>query len=300
MSSQRLLNAFQATLPKDTGAGEVVIQVRAVDADSGSNGEVRYFFLTTVDGFKINPVSGVITTTRQGSTNSIHTFVSATDQGTPPQSHAVLVLIQVGGSPTFPKSRYVVSVPEDAKRGTTVVTVNATGEKPDANLGKINYKIIDGDTFKNFQIGLRDGVIKINNTLDYEVTKQYFLVVSAGEGDGNTATTTVNITVQDVNDNAPRFVDKQYSGELREDVDVDTSVVTVSATDRDSGAAGRVRYSIQSGNDKGSFKIDAVSGELRTAATLDHESIKRYHLSVEARDQGAWRGSVTRWVLISV
>lgn len=48
-------------------------------------------------------------------------------------------------------------------------------------------------------------------------------------------TVTVYVNVIDLNDNAPVFDPMSFSNEILEDVTVGTSVVTISATDMDSG-----------------------------------------------------------------
>lgn len=54
-------------------------------------------------------------------------------------------------------------------------------------------------------------------------------------------TTDVEITVKDVNDNAPVFSSATYSGVVSEDALVGTSVLQVQATDIDSGLNGRIK-----------------------------------------------------------
>lgn len=51
----------------------------------------------------------------------------------------------------------------------------------------------------------------------------------------------VNITVIDVNDNTPKFSGKSYSEKLDE---LSTIVLTVTATDSDSGTNGMIDFSI--------------------------------------------------------
>lgn len=58
------------------------------------------------------------------------------------------------------------------------------------------------------------------------------------------STASVNITVSDVNDNAPRFDKFTYSAEVREDSDINTVVTVVHAVDDDEGLAGEIIYSI--------------------------------------------------------
>ena len=54
----------------------------------------------------------------------------------------------------------------------------------------------------------------------------------------------VNVTVSDVNDNAPRFDKFTYLAEVREDSDISMVVTVVHAVDGDEGLAGEIVYSI--------------------------------------------------------
>lgn len=60
----------------------------------------------------------------------------------------------------------------------------------------------------------------------------------------NKATAYVNITISDINDNAPKFDKFNYVGKIREDARPGTTITTVRATDNDEGLAGMITYSI--------------------------------------------------------
>lgn len=70
---------------------------------------------------------------------------------------------------------------------------------------------------------------------------------------------TLNITVTDINDNGPVFVNAPYSASLPEGVMQTTrQVLVVTATDADSGTNGIVAYSIV-GGESGRFRIHAAT-----------------------------------------
>ena len=81
---------------------------------------------------------------------------------------------------------------------------------------------------------------------------------------GLSTTAMVKVQVGDVNDNQPAFYPRRYNVSLRESQSRAAPVVVVAATDRDSGANGRVRYAIVRGNEQGLFRIDPATGEVRT------------------------------------
>ena len=71
---------------------------------------------------------------------------------------------------------------------------------------------------------------------------------------------------------------------IAENTGVSYKILTVSATDIDSGDNGTVRYKIK--HDDNSFSIDKNSGEIRTKMNLDRETKDRHQLKIEAYDLG--------------
>ena len=81
----------------------------------------------------------------------------------------------------------------------------------------------------------------------------------------------------DVNDESPTFVQSRYNITLPEDTAVSSqAVLTVSAVDKDSGQAGRVSYSIVSGDGTDKFNIDRDTGALSVISPLDYETKTSY------------------------
>lgn len=67
--------------------------------------------------------------------------------------------------------------------------------------------------------------------------QHYILVVQAQDSGHPSLSTTITVycNVLDLNDNSPAFDPMSYSNEIYENVTVGTDVITVSATDIDSG-----------------------------------------------------------------
>lgn len=61
-----------------------------------------------------------------------------------------------------------------------------------------------------------------------------------------TGTTTLQVNVLDSNDHAPSFEGPEYDASVREGVPVGSTVITVKATDQDTGRNAEVEYSIVS------------------------------------------------------
>jgi len=80
--------------------------------------------------------------------------------------------------------------------------------------------------------------------LDRETVESYRLTLIARDGGDPplSGSLALHITVTDVNDNNPEFDQISYSVNVREGVPVSTIIYTLTATDRDTGVNGLVRY----------------------------------------------------------
>ncbi|XP_004685264.1 PREDICTED: protocadherin-23 [Condylura cristata] len=174
---------------------------------------------------------------------------------------------------------------------------------PQGVIGKITA--IDRDSGKNGQLSyflLSDGkFFKMNPTtgefiswvaLDrehqghHEVT---VLVTDHGTPPRN-ATTSVYVSVTDINDNRPYFPQslpgKALHIKVLEGQPVNMLVTTVFAKDLDEGNNAEVTYSVSPEDHSDHFKIDANSGEIRTTTILAYDHRPSYRMTVTASDQG--------------
>ena len=84
------------------------------------------------------------------------------------------------------------------------------------------------------------------------------------------------MTVGDQNDNRPKFNQNPYTFYIREDASLSQLVGVVSATDKDIGVNGRLRYSMLSGTRKDDFSLDANTGQVKVRRRLDFEKQTGY------------------------
>ena len=59
----------------------------------------------------------------------------------------------------------------------------------------------------------------------------------------------------DINDNSPRFEQKQYSASILENVSIGMDILEANAVDYDMGNNGRLRFTILSGDPRGKLSI---------------------------------------------
>ena len=115
------------------------------------------------------------------------------------------------------------------------------------------------------------------------------------------------ITVDDINDHAPRFPNPVTQISFSEGSTPGSRVLLDSAEDRDQGDNGRVRdYRIQSGNEEGRFKLSVSTNpdsrasylHLETRESLDREERSSYLLNITASDGG--NPALTGFMLLTI
>ena len=278
--------------------------VLATDDDSstgefGAQGTVIYSIESGNEQgfFSINPLSGVISLVvpldREETAITPALMVRATNPvplDNPLVSYpSSFVLVGVAdandNTPQFDQRFYEYIIMEHSLMGTIVGAVSAI----DADVGtnaEIQYSIDGGNINSVFQINHNTGVISVanGNLLDRESVPQYTLSVTARDG-GSPAisnTTVVAIRVEDINDNPPTFSATRYTMFTSESADIGTSVITVSATDRDIGSNADITYSLTGTT---FFAINS-NGTITTIASLDRESLSSHVFTVLATDSG--------------
>ena len=86
----------------------------------------------------------------------------------------------------------------------------------------------------------------------------------------------IRIGIADKNDNPPYFDKHLYEAEVDENEDIQHTVLTVTANDKDESS--RIRYEITRGNFGGAFAVKNMTGAIYVAGQLDYETRKRVSL----------------------
>ncbi|XP_043401799.1 protocadherin-23 isoform X2 [Chelonia mydas] len=267
-----------------------VMQIFAADLDSGLNGEIEYSILSGNENktFLIDSTRGILATNailNHEDISSYRLVVQVADRGTPSLSATSIVTIQVvdvnDNTPTIqPLGK--VGVSENAPPGFVVTQVSAN----DVDLSPaLLYSFTeDGNPGMKFAINQHTGVITLVKPLDFEETAQYELWISVSDSVHQTEAE-LTIQVLDVNDNPPVFTQYSYQVTVPELAPVGTSVLTVSAIDRDSEHNGIISYKILSSYE--GFSIDHKNGSVFTAKPVPHLGKSSViHLLIEAKDNG--------------
>ena len=215
--------------------------------------------------------------------------IIATDRGVPSKSSftiARIILKNVNDNyPSFSKPHYVAIIPETTQPGSPVLQLSASDvDQPDST--DFQFSIVDGNLKNCFSIS--SGTIYVQCNLNYDTARIFYLTVQVKDsgqlGQQLSSRTYVIVRIDDANTHAPSFVKPPDVSQIPEDADIGSLVLTVSARDWDSGENGRVSYSLVDSD--GFFKINPVTGEIRTLKKLDSETRVKHDLTVMARDHG--------------
>ncbi|NXD26102.1 CADH8 protein, partial [Spelaeornis formosus] len=215
-----------------------------------------------------------------------------TNQPLEPPSEFIIKVQDINdNAPEFVEGPYHATVPEMSVVGTFVTKVTATDADDPVygNSAKLVYSILEGQPY--FSIEPHTAIIKTAlPNMDREAKEEYFVVIQAkdmgGHMGGLSGTTTVTITLSDVNDNPPKFGQSLYHFSVMEDVALGEPIGRVKANDLDIGENAKSSYDIIEGDGMDIFEIttDAQTqdGIIRVRKPLDFETKKSYTLKVEA------------------
>jgi cadherin 23 len=149
------------------------------------------------------------------------------------------------------------------------------------------------------------GIVTIKSTaghfFDRELYEKHHLTVEARDnlGEGNRNSVPLIITIQDVNDEIPTFLQRKYETRLFENRRAFETPLQVEARDNDVNGTrnSEIFYEIIDGEFRDNFTIEAKSGVVKLRSPIDFEkltlakngksSIRPIQLLVEARDNGS-------------
>ena len=267
---------YSVSLDEDVSIGTIVLQVSAIDEDSSDS--LTYTLSgTNSSDFSIASSSGVITTAVNLDYESINSYslTVAVSDGTNSISQAVTISItDKNDAPTFVAAPYSLTVAENTTTS-SLLTVSATDQD---TADTLNFLLL-GSGSELFSIHLTSGVVALTTALDYEVTSLYSLTVRVSDSNGGVATTSLTLTVSDVND-SPQFLGTPYSATISENLPSGSDVIKITAIDADGDY---LTYSL-SGTNSGHFQISSSSGLIETTQELDYETLNSYSLTVSVGD----------------
>uniref|UniRef100_A0A4W6G877 Cadherin 18 n=1 Tax=Lates calcarifer TaxID=8187 RepID=A0A4W6G877_LATCA len=269
------------------------------NSDKG-DGSVRYILSGEGAGtiFIIDEVTGDIHATKSlDRERKTHYVLHAqaldrnTEEALEPKSEFIIKVQDINdNAPKFPDGPFVATVPEMSEVGTSVLQVTATdADDPTyGNSARIVYSILQGQPY--FSVDPKTGIIRTAlANMDREAREHYTVVIQAkdmaGQVGGLSGSTTINITLTDVNDNPPKFPQKNYQLYVPESAQEGKPVGKIKANDEDLGINADIKYSIINSEGANMFSIstdrDTREGIISLKKALNYERKKTYTLHIE-------------------
>ncbi|KAJ0175756.1 hypothetical protein K1T71_008915 [Dendrolimus kikuchii] len=254
-------------VPENATIGTTVVEVRAIDADIGPNGAVRFRLRQDAGGgwrsFTVHATSGALRTTHPLDRDKQTTYqlrIEAYDLGLPtPLSSDLDLTVYVQNvdnyRPRFPMKEIYVNFTENERdKGLYLPSVIERDaiDRGDEPMLPVCYYIVKGNEDKMFNVQRNTHRLTTQKPLDRELNSEYDLTILASEDCitipnyqedlDKSSTLSVKITVNDVNDNPPKFVSKIFTGGITTEADFGIEFMHVKATDLDEGENSRISY----------------------------------------------------------
>ncbi|XP_059164307.1 protocadherin-11 X-linked-like isoform X2 [Physella acuta] len=301
-SNQTTLDA-----PESLDIGQVLTTSGAIDRDSSVNNTVQKYTLEGGDGVfelqqipipgSMNSDLGIVLKQKldRETIPSYRLKIIAEDGGFPKLSGTVRILIRVidvnDNTPTFSQNLYNASVPEDRPERSTILKIEAQDPDEGEN-GRMTFTfspLTSSRITEYFAINEANGDIFLVRRLDYERDKlfRFSMTVSDNGSPPRSSQTTIQIFVEDVNDNAPQIEITLPTAYVKESINVGNYIAHVSLSDRDSSENSVITCAVQ--NDHFMLQKFPESDSIYTVilkSHLDYEKSQTEFVNITCHDGG--------------
>ncbi|GAB1604137.1 protocadherin beta-15-like [Argonauta hians] len=199
-------------------------------------------------------------------------------------------------SPEFPQNEINIKFSEKDRDGDKNLLPNAIDKDISLQYSQILYEIKKSRRqIFSLSVSKHEGIIipelTLENILDRELKDSYMLTLEAKDGGHppRTATLKVHISVTDINDNTPIFSQKLYNISISNSHQRHLPILTLKATDLDSGQNAKISYHFNhqtTRNIQKYFTLDKDSGNIFLHDHFQFSKIESYKLYIEVRDGG--------------
>ncbi|PKU40343.1 protocadherin fat 4-like [Limosa lapponica baueri] len=271
--------------------GFIVGKITATDRDTGDNAFVLYSLTGGGENiFEIDEIHGNIKIKNSPDYETMNKYsltVNAVNNKSAPfhqaTTHVTVLVIDVNdNAPEFAQKSYSASINMINPVGAHVITVSAT-DKDQGQNGLIEYYILPDQNFSPFFLIEDVSEGKIITTGNLITSGEIHLTVMAKDKGFPSLNDTAMITLN-VFDNrpfVPQFNESKISTSVWENTGVDYLIYTFTVVE----TLGKpINYTVVSGNEKGHFRLDPKSGELRTAINLNYEEVSQYVILIQANE----------------
>ncbi|XP_062870733.1 protocadherin beta-16-like [Trichomycterus rosablanca] len=293
---------YRVVLVENAPLGTEVVTVNAYDADEGANGAVTYEFSHISHSaallFTIEKLTGQISVNGDIDYEDEKYYeigIRAKD-GSGLASTATIIINVSDVNDNAPNINIKAlnnPLPENVIAGTEVAIINVQ-DKDSGDNRQVQCSIQENVPFKlnksikNYFTLLTTGILDREKETNYNIT-----IVATDRGTPPLSSfMTINLTVSDVNDNSPSFVQQFFTAYVTENNKPGSLIGSVTATDPDWRQNGTVMYSLVPSEVNSipvaSFvSVNADTGVIHAVRSFDYEKIRNFKFQVLARDNGS-------------
>uniref|UniRef100_A0A8C0L4R9 Protocadherin gamma subfamily B, 6 n=1 Tax=Canis lupus dingo TaxID=286419 RepID=A0A8C0L4R9_CANLU len=295
-------NEYTISVSENLPPGSSVLQVTATDKDEGINAEVNYYFRSTAQStrhmFSLDEKTGTIKNNQPLDFEDTERYtmeVEARDGGGLSTQCKVIIEIldENDNDPEIIITSLSDEILEDSLPG-MVVALFKTQDQDSGENGEVTCNLSRDIPFKIHSSSNNYYKLVTDGALDREHSPQYNVTITATDRGKPplSSSTTITLHIADVNDNAPVFQQASYVVHVAENNPPGASIAQVSASDPDLGPNGRVSYSIVASDLEpralaSYVSVSAQSGVVFAQRAFDHEQLRAFELTLQARDQGS-------------
>ncbi|XP_053105350.1 cadherin-like protein 26 [Hemicordylus capensis] len=199
-------------------------------------------------------------------------------------------------APEFLKKEFNISMKENHDRSEPNFNVTASDkDKEGTENSRVTYSLVLQTPRPKepvFTVDSSSGQIRISGCSDYEAIKRFTLLIKAVDHGSPqlSSTATVNIAMEDSNNNIPVFTQENYHLDVPEG-EMEHDVLRLAVEDQDSRntSAWRAKYKIVRGNEKHNFIIetdpDSNEGVLSIVKPLTYHGISERKLVISVENE---------------
>ncbi|XP_071382563.1 protocadherin beta-15-like [Centroberyx affinis] len=292
---------YKASLPENSPLDTVVVTVSATDADEGFNGEVRYELDHVSEDsnvFSLDEKTGEVKVNgpidyEEESSHELR--ISAKDGfGLASYSTVIIDITDVNdNAPVIYVKSLTNPIPENVSPGTEVGIINVH-DRDSENNRQVRCSIQQNVPFKLVPSIKNYYSLVTTGQLDRELVSDYNVTITATDKGSPplSSSKSVQLSVGDVNDNPPVFVELSYSAYLTENNKPGSTLCSVTAHDPDWRQNGTVIYSLLPGEVNGAplssyLSVNGDTGVIHTVRSFDYEQFRSFKVQVMARDNGS-------------
>lgn len=329
-------SAFNVSISEGESDSNYISIPLAQDNDEGTNAVQNYSLTATFDGLFgldvrriANGLISEVRLTQEGpldreERSNYILDITAVEGSANPQMDTLTVNITVldicDTAPMFPVSMYYASIHETTEPiGRTVILSNITAMDDDLlDIGNLRYEISSNNpvcayifeddstcdhlTSHPFHLDMETGNLIIEGNIDREEYAKYDVNINAVDSCSSRDSATVEVTILNINDNAPELTIEHGAPEVIENADL-SNIYFLNLRDRDYGNT-RPQYSITLHDNSSGTPMDTDLFRLARDNTsfpppgqdalvvsltrsLDREEASQYQLVINATDWGS-------------